>query len=80
MQNQQSIKEGVVHMWKKKWAAGTLAAMMTLGGLTACGDGVDQDNGVDDGKKMMKWIRNIKKKDKPGKTFAVYQSTKYLLI
>ncbi|MDR7071110.1 hypothetical protein [Fictibacillus barbaricus] len=38
-------------MWKKKWAAGTLAAMMTLGGLTACGDGVDQDNGVDDGKK-----------------------------
>lgn len=43
------MKRGVVHMWKKRWAAGTLAAMLALGGLTACGDGVDQDNGVNDG-------------------------------
>ncbi|MFC0189865.1 hypothetical protein ACFQPF_14655 [Fictibacillus iocasae] len=35
----------------RKLLVGSLAAMLTLGGVTACGDGVDQDNGVDDGEK-----------------------------
>jgi hypothetical protein len=35
--------------FKKKLMASGLAFSMILGGLTACGDGVDQDNGVSDG-------------------------------
>lgn len=34
---------------KKKLMASGLAFGMILGGLTACGDGVDQDNGPSDG-------------------------------
>jgi hypothetical protein len=34
---------------KKKLLASGLTLAMMLGGLTACGDGVDQDNGVTDG-------------------------------
>lgn len=37
---------------KKKLAAMGMIATLTLGGLTACGDGVDQDNGVSDGEKQ----------------------------
>ena len=29
--------------------AGGMAAAFTLGGLAGCGDGEDQDNGIDDG-------------------------------
>ena len=36
-------------IWNKKLLAGGMAAALTLGGLTACGDGVDQDNGISDG-------------------------------
>ena len=32
-----------------KLMIGTMAATLTLGGLAACGDGVDQDNGISDG-------------------------------
>lgn len=35
--------------WKKKLLMGGMAFAFTLGGLAGCGDGVDQDNGVDDG-------------------------------
>lgn len=35
--------------WKKKFMASGMAFGLILGGLTACGDGVDQDNGVNDG-------------------------------
>lgn len=35
--------------WRKKLLVGGMAATLTLGGLTGCGDGEDQDNGIDDG-------------------------------
>ncbi|MCP3764701.1 hypothetical protein NLX67_20395 [Domibacillus sp. A3M-37] len=35
--------------WKKKLMVSGMAAVLTLGGLAGCGDGEDQDNGVDDG-------------------------------
>lgn len=35
--------------WKKKLLAGGMVAGLTLGGLAGCGDGEDQDNGIDDG-------------------------------
>jgi len=35
---------------KKSLLVGGLAVSLTLAGLTGCGDGVDQDNGVSDGK------------------------------
>ncbi|WP_217644036.1 hypothetical protein [Bacillus sp. cl95] len=35
----------------KKLAAMGIVATLTLGGLTACGDGKDQDNGISDGQK-----------------------------
>ncbi|WP_205439618.1 hypothetical protein [Peribacillus alkalitolerans] len=35
--------------WKKKLMASGFAVGLTVAGLAACGDGVDQDNGVDDG-------------------------------
>jgi hypothetical protein len=34
---------------KKSLLVGGLAVSLTLAGLTGCGDGVDQDNGVSDG-------------------------------
>lgn len=37
---------------KKKLLASGLAFGMILGGLTACGDGVDQDNGPSDGEEQ----------------------------
>jgi hypothetical protein len=37
-------------MNKKTFITSGLAALLTFGGLTGCGDGVDQDNGVSDGK------------------------------
>jgi hypothetical protein len=36
---------------KKSLLVGGLAVSLTLAGLTGCGDGVDQDNGVSDGQK-----------------------------
>lgn len=36
-------------MSKKTWLTGGMAILLTLG-LAACGDGVDQDNGLSDGK------------------------------
>jgi hypothetical protein len=36
-------------IWNKKLMVGTMTAALTLGGLTACGDGADQDNGISDG-------------------------------
>jgi hypothetical protein len=38
--------------WKKKLLASGFAGGLVLAGLTGCGDGVDQDNGVDDGEEM----------------------------
>jgi hypothetical protein len=35
--------------WKKKLIVSGMAATLTLGGLAGCGDGEDQDNGIDDG-------------------------------
>jgi hypothetical protein len=34
---------------KKSLLVGGLAVSLTIAGLTGCGDGVDQDNGVSDG-------------------------------
>ncbi|KOP82818.1 hypothetical protein ACFFHH_05840 [Cytobacillus solani] len=36
-------------MNRKTFLTGGLAALLILGGLTGCGDGVDQDNGISDG-------------------------------
>jgi hypothetical protein len=38
--------------WKKKFLATGFAGGLVLAGLTGCGDGEDQDNGVDDGEEM----------------------------
>ncbi|MCA1042012.1 hypothetical protein LCM00_21160 [Bacillus infantis] len=38
--------------WKKKLLASGLAGGLILSGLTACGDGVDQDNGPSDGEQQ----------------------------
>jgi hypothetical protein len=38
--------------WKKKLMAGGMVFSMIFGGLTACGDGVDQDNGPSDGEEQ----------------------------
>jgi hypothetical protein len=35
--------------WKKRLLFGGLAVSLTFGGLAGCGDGVDQDNGINDG-------------------------------
>lgn len=35
--------------WKKTLLASGLVGGIVLGGLAGCGDGVDQDNGVNDG-------------------------------
>lgn len=35
--------------WKNKLIVGGIAATLSLGGLAGCGDGKDQDNGIDDG-------------------------------
>jgi hypothetical protein len=35
--------------WKKRLLFGGLAFSLTFGGLAGCGDGVDQDNGINDG-------------------------------
>ena len=34
--------------WKKKFLVGGMAAALTLGGLTGCAEGEDQDTGVDE--------------------------------
>lgn len=44
--------------WTKKLLSMGLVAGLTLGGLTACGDGVDQDNGVSDGEQKDKIDEN----------------------
>ncbi|MED3575017.1 hypothetical protein ACTHO0_14245 [Cytobacillus praedii] len=36
-------------MNRKIFLTGGLAALLILGGLAGCGDGVDQDNGINDG-------------------------------
>jgi hypothetical protein len=36
-------------MNRKIFLTGGLTALLTLGGLAGCGDGVDQDNGINDG-------------------------------
>jgi hypothetical protein len=36
-------------MNRKIFLTGGLAALLILGGLSGCGDGVDQDNGINDG-------------------------------
>lgn len=36
-------------MNKKALLTGGAAALLTFGGLAGCGDGVDQDNGINDG-------------------------------
>jgi hypothetical protein len=35
---------------RKNLAVAGMAALLTFGGLAGCGDGVDQDNGISDGK------------------------------
>jgi hypothetical protein len=42
------MTKGAVDM-RKSLLVGGLAVSLTLAGLTGCGDGVDQDNGVSDG-------------------------------
>ncbi|MEH7111113.1 hypothetical protein V7124_01910 [Neobacillus niacini] len=38
-------------MSKKTWLTGGMTALLSLGLLVGCGDGVDQDNGISDGEK-----------------------------
>lgn len=38
-------------MRKNALLTGGMVVLLTFGGLAACGDGVDQDNGVSDGEK-----------------------------
>lgn len=38
-------------MSKKTFFTGGMAALLSLGLLAGCGDGVDQDNGINDGEK-----------------------------
>ncbi|WP_066309945.1 hypothetical protein [Bacillus sp. FJAT-29814] len=35
---------------RKNLVVAGMAALLTFGGLAGCGDGVDQDNGISDGK------------------------------
>lgn len=47
---------------KKSLLAGGLAVSLTFAGLTGCGDGVDQDNGVSDGQQNDEVDKNTKQK------------------
>jgi hypothetical protein len=47
---------------KKSLLVGGLAVSLTFAGLTGCGDGVDQDNGVSDGQKNDEVDKNTKQK------------------
>jgi hypothetical protein len=47
---------------KKSLLVGGLAVSLTLAGLTGCGDGVDQDNGVSDGQKNDEVDKSTKQK------------------
>lgn len=47
---------------KKSLLVGGLAVSLTLAGLTGCGDGVDQDNGVSDGQQNDEVDKNTKQK------------------
>ncbi|MDM5329731.1 hypothetical protein [Neobacillus sp. CF12] len=47
---------------KKSLLVGGLAVSLTFAGLTGCGDGVDQDNGVSDGQQKDAVDTNIKQK------------------
>jgi hypothetical protein len=47
---------------KKSLLVGGLAVSLTFAGLTGCGDGVDQDNGVSDGQKNDEVDKNTEKK------------------
>jgi hypothetical protein len=38
--------------WKRNLVASGLVGGLIFGGVAGCGDGVDQDNGVDDGEEM----------------------------
>lgn len=47
---------------KKSLLVGGLAVSLTFAGLTGCGDGVDQDNGVSDGQKSDEVDKNTEQK------------------
>lgn len=47
---------------KKSLLVGGLAVSLTFAGLTGCGDGVDQDNGVSDGQQKDAVDTDIKQK------------------
>jgi hypothetical protein len=47
---------------KKSLLVGGLAVSLTFAGLTGCGDGVDQDNGVSDGQKKDEVDKNTEQK------------------
>ena len=49
---------------KKSLLVGGLAVSLTLAGLTGCGDGVDQDNGVSDGQQNDAVDKDTKQKAK----------------
>jgi len=38
--------------WKRNLVASGLVGGLIFGGVAGCGDGVDQDNGVEDGEEM----------------------------
>jgi hypothetical protein len=47
---------------KKSLLVGGLAVSLTFAGLTGCGDGVDQDNGVSDGQQKDEVDKNTTQK------------------
>ena len=47
---------------KKSLLVGGLAVSLTFAGLTGCGDGIDQDNGVSDGQQNDAVDKNTKEK------------------
>ena len=49
---------------KKSLLVGGLAVSLTLAGLTGCGDGVDQDNGVSDGQQKDEVDKNTTQNSK----------------
>ncbi|WP_066389465.1 hypothetical protein [Neobacillus mesonae] len=50
----------------KRILAGGLSVLLTFGGLAGCGDGVDQDNGINDGEQKDAVDKDTKKDTKEG--------------
>lgn len=59
---EQNTTKGAKKAMKKSLLVSGLAVSLTFAGLTGCGDGVDQDNGVSDGQQNDAVDHDTKKK------------------